>query len=344
MIYQLLFKNIFTKMDPEAAHKLVAGGLSKVGNTPILSDIIQGALAPYLTQGPGVRVFGRRVPAPFGVAGGFDKNAKAVRGLTMLGFGFVEIGTVTAFKQPGNEKPRMWRELELKGVRNRMGFNNSGADELAETLAKLRATKRGKSIFLGVNIGKTKSTPAEEAAADYAYSTTRLAQYADYIVVNVSSPNTPGLRDLQAVSELEGILTAVKEATESVAREFNSKRITPVLVKIAPDLANEDVLAVAQLVNKLNIAGVVAVNTTINHELGEGGLSGPMLLERGLEVVGMLKDTLAKEKVIIGCGGIFTADDALQYLAKGANLVQGYTGFIFNGPLWARRINKGLGF
>lgn len=340
MVYQTLFSTVLCKMDPEQAHTLAFRAIAAVGRVPVLNGVVQGALAPYL-QGEGVRVFGRRVPAAFGLAGGFDKNAEAVRGLTMLGFGFVEIGTVTAHAQPGNDKPRMWRELELGGVRNRMGFNNAGAAAAAQRLRALRSTKAGRAVFVGVNIGKTKTTPAEEAAADYATSASLLAPLADYLVVNVSSPNTPGLRDLQSVDALRPILVAVREAADRSTEAAGRPR-TPLLVKIAPDLAAADIDAVADLVLELGLDGVVAVNTTIQHDLGEGGLSGRPLLERGIEVVRQLRTRLGSDPVIIGAGGISDAADARAYLAAGANLTQGYTGFVYAGPLWARRINTEL--
>lgn len=340
-MYKFIFKHVFSKMDPEQAHHLVFNGIRIVGNTPVLGPILQGAIAPYLTQGHGVQVFGRRVPGPFGLAGGFDKNAQAIRGLNMLGFGFVEIGTVTAQAQPGNEKPRMWRELELEGLRNRMGFNNEGAQEAAQQLTRLRRTKSGRAMFVGANIGKTKVTPPEQAFADYAHSASLLAPLADYLVVNVSSPNTPGLRDLQNVDSLRPILEAVRVAADEATELAGRPRI-PLLVKIAPDLADQDIAAVAQLALELKLDGVVGVNTTINHELGEGGLSGKPELERGIEVVRQLREHLGPDPVIIGVGGISTPQDAQAYLDAGANLVQGYTGFVYQGPFWARRINRTL--
>jgi dihydroorotate dehydrogenase len=340
MIYPFIFRTVFRRMDPEQAHHLAFRAISLVGLTPVLSSVVQGALAPFL-QGPGVEVFGRRVPAPFGVAGGFDKNAEAVRGLTMLGFGFVEIGTVTAHAQPGNERPRLWREIDLGGVRNRMGFNNEGAAAAATRLEQLRSTRSGRAIFVGANIGKTKVTPAAEAAGDYATSASLLAPWADYLVVNVSSPNTPGLRDLQSVDALRPILVAVREAADTATAAAGRPRI-PLLVKIAPDLADDDVDAVADLALELGLDGVVAVNTTISHDLGEGGLSGRPLLARGLEVVARLRERLGSRPVIIGVGGITTPGDAQAYLDAGANLTQGYTAFIYEGPFWARRINKEL--
>jgi dihydroorotate dehydrogenase len=346
--YSLLFNGVFRGMDPERAHELAFSLIERAGRVPVLRDIVQGAIAPYLGQragGPGsVRLFGRVVPAPFGLAGGFDKNARAVRGLTMLGFGFIEIGTVTAHPQPGNEKPRMWRELDVRGVRNRMGFNNEGAAAAADRLRALRRTAAGRAIVVGANIGKTKATSPEGAAADYATSARLLAPWADYLVVNVSSPNTPGLRDLQATESLRPILQAVRTAAdEANATVFTGGgRRVPLLVKIAPDLAGEDIDAVADLVLELGLDGVVAVNTTIGHDRGPGGLSGPPLLGRGLEVVARLRKRLGTGPVIIGVGGITRADDVRAYLRAGADLTQGYTSFVYEGPLWASRINRAL--
>lgn len=344
--YSLLFNGVFRRMDPERAHELAFGLIERAGSVSVLRDVVQGGLAPYLGRGIGgpgsVRVFGRVVPAPFGLAGGFDKNARAVRGLTMLGFGFVEIGTVTAHPQAGNDKPRMWRELDLRGVRNRMGFNNEGAAAAAERLRALRTTKAGRAIVVGANIGKTKVTPAAEAAGDYATSARLLAPWADYLVVNVSSPNTPGLRDLQATESLRPILEAVRAAADEATRVGSGGRRVPLLVKIAPDLADDDVDAVAALALELRLDGVVAVNTTIGHDRGPGGLSGPVLRTRGLQVVSRLRKRLGEGPVIIGVGGITTADDVRAYLRAGADLTQGYTSFVYEGPFWASRINRAL--
>lgn len=259
----------------------------------------------------------------------------------MLGFSFVEIGTVTAHAQPGNDKPRLWRVLDRRALRNRMGFNNEGSQVVARRLERLRSTPHGRRLVVGVNIGKTKVTPAEHAAIDYATSAGRLAAYADYLVVNVSSPNTPGLRDLQSVEALRPILEAVREAADEATTRAAVAPV-PLLVKIAPDLSDEDVDAVADLAAELGLDGVVAVNTTIAHDLGPGGLSGPPVLARGLDVVARLRTRLGRDAVIIGVGGITTAADAREYLAVGATLVQGYTGFIYQGPAWAARIGRAL--
>lgn len=338
-MYGLLFRLVFSRTDPERAHHLAFRLIRIASRVPVLRSVLRAALvAPAAGS---VRVLGRTFPSPFGLAAGFDKNARGVPGLTMLGFGFVEIGTVTAWPQPGNERPRLWRIIEDRALRNRMGFNNDGAVAVAKRLRRLRSTPAGRALVVGVNIGKTKATPPEDAADDYATSAGHLAPYADYLVVNVSSPNTPGLRDLQSVDALRPILQAVRIAADESAAVVQRPRV-PLLVKIAPDLADGDVDAVADLVLELGLDGVVAVNTTIAHDLGEGGLSGPPLLERGLLVVARLRHRLGAGPVVMGVGGISTPADARAYLAAGADLVQGYTGFVYRGPFWASRIAKAL--
>jgi dihydroorotate dehydrogenase len=344
-VYRLLFEHGFRHLDPERAHHLAFQAIRVVGVLPGVRTLVRRSCAPFAertTRGPGsVQALGRSFPAPLGLAGGFDKDALAVRGLAAIGFAFVEIGTVTARAQPGNERPRLWRVLDQRGIRNRMGFNNRGAAAAAERLRRLRRTSGGRAVVVGANIGKTKATPAAEAAGDYATSASLLAPYADYLVVNVSSPNTPGLRDLQSVDALRPILVAVREAADRSTQAAGISRI-PLLVKIAPDLADADVDAVADLVVDLGLDGMVAVNTTIAHDLGPGGLSGPPLLDRGLAVVARLRERLGRGPVIIGMGGITTVDDARAYLAAGADLLQGYTAFIYEGPFWASRINRAL--
>jgi len=338
-VYRLLFDLVFRRVDPERAHELAFGLIRGVARVPVLRDVVGRVFAP--ARSGAVRVWGRTFPSAFGLAAGFDKNAVGVAGLTMLGFGFVEVGTVTAHPQPGNERPRLWRLVEERALRNRMGFNNEGSAAVASRLRRLRATPAGRRLVVGVNIGKTKVTPADQAPADYATSAGRLAPYADYLVVNVSSPNTPGLRDLQAVESLRPILEATRVAADE-ATAAAGRATVPLLVKIAPDLSDDDVDAVAELVAELGLDGVVAVNTTIAHDLGPGGLSGPPVLARGLDVVARLRDRLGDEVVIIGVGGVSTPADAREYLAVGATLVQGYTGFIYEGPGWASRISRAL--
>ena len=289
-----------------------------------------------------VKVMGLEFKGPFGMAAGFDKNAEMIKELGQLGFSHVEIGTVTRHAQVGNPKPRLFRLKKDLSLINRMGFNNEGADAVSKRLEKLRSSGATLPI-IGVNIGKSKITDLEDAVSDYEYSAEKLAPFADYIAVNVSSPNTPGLRSLQAIDQLEPILKAV------IAKAAGK----PVLVKIAPDLADEDVVAVAALATKLRLAGVIATNTTVSRAglrtdsqrvsaMGSGGLSGPILKERSLEVMKLLRANLPSEIVIVSVGGVFSPTDVSQRLELGASLVQGYTGFVYQGPLWARKINRGL--
>lgn len=285
----------------------------------------------------GWELFGRPIAGPLGLAAGFDKDATMAAGLRALGFAFIEVGTFTARPQPGNAKPRLRRIIERSALVNRMGFNNRGALAAARRLRRLRRTPHGRRMVVGANIGKTKLTPASEAVADYVTSTRAVAAYVDYLVVNVSSPNTPGLRDLQQVQVLRPILLAVRNAARAAAADD-----VPVLVKIAPDLADADVDAVADLVRELRIAGVVAANTTIAHDYGAGGLSGPPLLERNVRLVRRLRTILGPEAVIIGAGGIGGATDAKHYLDAGATVVQAYTAFIYRGPSWPGRVNRAL--
>jgi dihydroorotate dehydrogenase len=334
-VYRVLFDRVFVHADPEVAHRLAFWAIRAAGRTPGLARAVR-ALLGRQPKGPAIAVFGRTVPGRLGLAAGFDKNAKAIAGMTMLGFSHVEIGTVTAKAQPGNPKPRLWRIVDERALRNRMGFNNEGAARVARRLARVRRSRAGRAAVVGVNIGKSKVTPPERAAADYFTSARLLAPLADYLVVNVSSPNTPGLRDLQAVEQLRPILEAASEGIAQAGAQV------PLLVKIAPDLADGDIEAVADLAAELGLAGIVAVNTTIAHDLGEGGLSGPPELERGIEVVARLRARLGQGAVIIGVGGISTAADAGRYLAAGATLVQAYTAFIYEGPAWPGRVNRAL--
>ena len=339
MVYRAFFNLAFSRLDPEKAHTLALAAIGRLG----------GAARPLTGRGTYAprTVMGIEFPNAFGLAAGFDKNALAVPGLLGLGFGHVEIGTVTAQPQPGNPRPRLFRLVEDAAVINRMGFNNDGAVAVAKRLQKLRATKRGRSAVIGVNIGKTKVVPAGEAVRDYVASARLLAPYATYLVVNVSSPNTPGLRTLQAVEELRPLLTAVREAANDVTEEH-----IPLLVKIAPDLCDDDVDAIADLTAELRLDGIIATNTTTSRPVslktdrneigaaGAGGLSGPILAERSLEVLRRLRSRLGDRAAIISVGGVSTPDDARERLAAGADLVQAYTGFIYGGPLWPARIAR----
>lgn len=341
MLYDLLYKTVLTRIDPEVIHDVCVKGVALTGRLPFVRDVVRQAWGrrpaiPVPSAGQG-GPFARPVPGVLGLAAGMDKEGEAVEGMDALGFGFIEVGTFTAQAQPGNDKPRMWRYPATRAVRNRMGFNNSGADEAARRLRELRSTVRGRSIVVGANIGKTKVVPLEDAVEDYRYYAAAVARWADYLVVNVSSPNTPGLRDLQNVESLRPILEAVREAGDAAAH-----RHVPLLVKIAPDLADADIDAVADLVTDMGLDGVVATNTTIDHDLGEGGLSGAPLLPRSLEVVRRLRARLGEGPTIIGVGGISSIMDAELMLDAGADLLQAYTAFIYNGPAWPGRINRAL--
>ena len=334
-VYRLLFTTVLRRLPPERAHHLAFTAIRIAAVTPVVGSVLRRLLGP---RGKTVRVLDRDLPGRFGLAAGFDKDGQGVLGLTMLGFGFVEIGTVTPVAQPGNDAPRLWRVLDQEALRNRMGFNNSGSVAVAGRLRALRSTPAGRAAVVGVNIGKNKTTSAGDAADDYAACARALAPWADYLVVNVSSPNTPGLRDLQSVAVLRPVLVAARVAADEVTAPGR----VPLLVKIAPDLADQDVDEVADLALELGLDGIVAVNTTISHDLGEGGLSGPPLLARGLEVVARLRARLGAGPVVMGVGGVMSTQDAQAYLDAGADLVQGYTGFIYRGPFWASRINRGL--
>lgn len=323
-MYKALFNIFFRRLDAEFAHHL--GALI----------ILFAGLLPAPPRKKRIEVSGIQFGNRIGMAAGFDKNAKLVRGLYRLGFGHVEIGTVTPRPQSGNAKPRLFRIPELRALINRMGFNNDGAAVIGQRLKRLREENSNLPV-IGVNIGKNKLTEPGQAADDYAFCAKELAQYADYLVVNVSSPNTPGLRDLQQIDSLRPILQAVKENSDS----------KPIFVKISPDSTDEDLLEVAKLINDQRLAGVIATNTTVTRPVGEqkvfseaGGLSGQPLAARAKEVLILLRAALP-DKVIVSVGGIETAADVKERLSLGADLVQGYTGFVYFGPNWAKELSKG---
>ncbi len=325
-MYRFLFNVFLKRLDPEFAHHLGAWTLKAMFALRFIRP----------SSGDEVVVAGISFPNRIGMAAGFDKDAKLVRQLHALGFGHVEIGTVTAQAQPGNPRPRLFRIPEQRALINRMGFNNEGADAVAARLAALRASGT-KLPVIGVNIGKTKVVELMDAAGDYRYSAEKLAPYADYLAVNVSSPNTPGLRELQQISSLRPILEAVVEKGGG----------KPVFVKIAPDVTNEEAIEIAQLSEQLGIAGIIATNTTITREgidsevaKESGGLSGPVLSERSKELLKVLRNRLPKEMAIISVGGIETAAHVNERLELGADLVQGYTGFVYFGPFWAKSLTR----
>ena len=336
--YRVLFDVVFARMDPEDAHHLafrVIRAVPRLG----LAPLVRRLTAPHPSLA--VDALGLRFASPFGVAAGFDKDARGIAGLGALGFGHVEVGTITARAQPGNERPRLFRLVPDLAVVNRMGFNNGGAEAAAEELARARrATVRP---VVGVNIGKSRVVEVDDAIDDYLVSTRLLAPLADYLAVNVSSPNTPGLRGLQELDKLSPLLTAVRDAAGS----------TPVLVKIAPDLDDDGVRRIGGLVSELGLAGVIATNTTLSREglstspavveaAGAGGLSGAPLAARSLEVLRLLRSVLPAESCVVSVGGVSSAADVDERLRAGATLVQGYTAFLYRGPSWARQVNRGL--
>ena len=336
MLYKLLFRLVFANLDPERAHYLGMFVIMLLGKSG-LARLSMAGLNPKT-----IEVMGLSFAGPFGIAAGFDKNAVAVKELGQLGFSHVEIGTVTRHTQEGNPKPNLFRLVKDEALINRMGFNNDGADQIANRLTALRASG-AKLPIIGVNIGKSKITELGDAASDYEYSTRVLAPVADYIAVNVSSPNTPGLRSLQGIHQLKPILVAVSSAAGG----------KPVLVKIAPDLDDAEVKQVSELVRELGLAGVIATNTTVSRDglstpkqqvesLGAGGLSGPVLKERSIQVLRLVREELGEGFVIISVGGVVDGQDVKERLDSGADLVQGYTGFVYQGPLWARKINAVL--
>jgi len=334
-MYALVFRLIFNRMDPERAHHLAFLVIR------LLPGFLRAFSRPHASLG--VETLGLRFPSPFGLAAGFDKEAAGIRGLGVLGFGHVEVGTITAVPQPGNPKPRLFRLIADRAVINRMGFNNAGAEAAARRLDRIHRRPVGRRPVIGVNIGKSRVVSVDDALEDYLVSTRLLAPVADYLVVNVSSPNTPGLRGLQELDKLAPLLEGVRDAAAGV----------PVLVKIAPDLSDEQVLRIAELSVRLGLPGIVATNTTISRDglrtdsgtvaaAGEGGLSGAPLAARSLEVLRLLRTAVPAEFAIISAGGVETGDDVAARLAAGATLVQGYTAFLYRGPFWARSINRTL--
>jgi dihydroorotate dehydrogenase len=340
-LYRAIFAGV-RRVDAERAHQWGMAAIRLAGHAPGALQKLVGWLDDPALR---VRALGIDFPNPLGLAAGFDKDARAVSALAALGFGFVEVGTVTAVPQPGNPRPRLHRLVEDRAIINRMGFNNDGAAVVA---GRLRRLQQGPSRpVVGVNIGKSRVVPDEHAVVDYVASARLLAPYADYLVVNVSSPNTPGLRALQSVGNLRPLLTAVRTASDATGRRV------PLLVKIAPDLADDDVVAVADLALELGLDGIVATNTTTARAglrssaakiaaAGGGGLSGEPLRERSVEVLGLLRERVGDALVLVSVGGIASAEDAARRLTAGATLIQAYTGFVYGGPLWPSRVNREL--
>jgi len=332
VLYRRLLRPILFRFDAERVHHFAMAFLQGLG--PFMQSWTRRAASdPRLVR----EVFGLKFPNPVGLAAGFDKNALVLPAWEGLGFGFAEVGTITAEAQPGNPQPRLFRVPEIGGIINRMGFNNDGADAVAARLAKLRATGRWPRFPVGINLGKSKVTPLEEATADYLCSFSRLRDLGDYFVLNVSSPNTPGLRKLQDRAALDQLFAAVQAANAGSR---------PMLVKIAPDLTWEAIDDVLALAEAHRIAGIIATNTTIDHtpvpahRRETGGLSGLPIRARSTEII---RHITRKTKVpVIGVGGIFSAADAREKFDAGAALVQLYTGFIYEGPALVRTICRAL--
>lgn len=337
-MYKLIRPLLFL-IEPEKIHHIVFFVLSlksKIPGFKGLLKLLYGSSDPRLSR----TILGLTFNNPVGLAAGFDKDAKLIDELACLGFGFIEIGTVTPRPQLGNDKPRLFRLPKDKALINRMGFNNGGVLKAAEKLKSRKST-----VIVGGNIGKNKMTPIEKASDDYAQCYEQLYPYVDYFVINVSSPNTPGLRDLQEKEPLRKLLFSVKELDKTKPKQ------KPILLKIAPDLSNTQLDDIVTIVSETKTDGIIATNTTISRDnlltpaeelkrIGPGGLSGGPLTDRSTEVIGYLREKLGSDYPIIAVGGIMSPEDAVDKLKAGADLVQIYTGFIYEGPSIVKRINN----
>lgn len=342
MVYGLARPVLF-RFDAERVHEFAVRRLESWSRKP---RVLKALRSRYLHEEPRLsqELWGMRFPNPLGIAAGFDKNARLVNVLPHLGFGFVEVGTVTSEPQSGNPKPRMWRLPKDRGLVNKLGFNNDGADAVAARLAKAGAPL----VPIGVNIGKARRVANNEAAQDYVRTFEKLQPYAGYVVVNVSSPNTPGLRDLQSPESIEEILRALKQKNAEMARAQGGKP-RPILVKVSPDLLPKELEALVGVVLSERIDGIIATNTTTSRAglqtpkpPQEGGLSGAPLRERSTRLIKEVHKLTEGRVPIVGVGGVFTAEHAWEKLQAGANLVQLYTGFVYGGPGTARSINEDL--
>lgn len=330
--YERFVRPILFSLDPETAHHFTISALRTASHT----DIAIRALNAFQPVSKPKVVFGLNFPNPVGLAAGFDKNGVAIPALAALGFGFLEIGTITAKPQPGNPKPRIFRLPEQSALINRLGFNNDGADAVADRLSQLRQSKRWPKVPIGINIGKSRATPVEDAAADYLYSFRKLHSVADYIVINVSSPNTPGLRELQSRNQLANLLETLR----------NQDAAKPLVLKIAPDLSPDELDEIISVCEQNQIAGIIATNTTLDHSSvppvkdQPGGLSGVPLREKSTAFV---RAIATQSKIpVIASGGIFDIDSAQEKIEAGAQLVQLYTGLIYRGPGLLREIVNAL--
>ncbi len=338
-MYKVLIRPLLFLLNPETAHHFAFTAIRLLMKIPGVKSLIS-TIYNDKSDDHAVQLMGIRFPNMIGLAAGFDKNARLYEELSAFGFGFIEVGTVTPKPQPGNDKPRMFRLPADHGLINRMGFNNDGVEVMVE-----RLKNRNQDIIIGGNIGKNKVTPNEAAEEDYVKCFEALFDFVDYFVVNVSSPNTPGLRELQEKEPLTRLLNRLSQLNQS------RKSPKPILLKIAPDLTNSQLDEIVDIVKDTGLQGIIATNTTITREglvsdpriTGEtGGLSGLPVKERSTEVIRYLRYKAGKEMVIIGVGGIFTAEDALEKIKAGANLVQVYTGFIYEGPGMIKKIVRKL--
>jgi dihydroorotate dehydrogenase len=338
MVYRSLVRRILFSLPPETAHELALHSLSLL---PPKFIVKRSAQIP-------ISRFGLSFPNPVGLAAGFDKNGIALRPLAALGFGFIEAGTVTFHPQPGNPRPRLFRLSEDQALINRAGFNNEGVAAFARRVARDRP-----DCILGVSIGKSKITPLEEATEDYLASFEVVYNVADYVAVNVSSPNTPQLRELQHSQQLSSLLSALQLRNRELQERHGKESPVPLLVKLSPDLERRELETIVEVIDDLKIDGIIATNTTVSRdhlrtdpqrvaEFGEGGLSGQPLKNRATKMIAELYELTAGRIPLIGVGGIFTAEDAWEKICAGASLVQLYTGFIYQGPRIAHEINEGL--
>jgi dihydroorotate dehydrogenase len=341
LLYRL-FRSLLFSFQAETAHRLTLGALrwfSLLPGSLWLMRLLFGVSDPRLR----LKALGLDLASPIGLAAGLDKDAEVFEAFGAMGFGFVEVGTVTSLAQPGNPEPRLFRLPQDRALLNRMGFNNHGSAAAARKLSGPRKT------VVGANIGRSKVTPNEQAVADYVTSTELLGPHADYMVINVSSPNTPNLRELQAVETLRPLISGVQQALKRAV----PARHVPLLLKIAPDLHDQDIDAIADLALELGIDGLIATNTTISRAglttpqkdveaLGAGGISGEPLKERSLQVLRRLRGRVGNRLVLVAAGGIATADDAWQRILAGATLVQVYSAFIYGGPGLPGQIARGL--
>ena len=335
-MYKVFIKPILFLFDPEWVHHTVFSTLKLIHRIPGMGNLIKG-FYQVKDQRLERKLFGLTFPNPVGLAAGFDKDAKLYKELSNFGFGFIEIGTLTPKPQPGNPKKRLFRLPEDGGLINRMGFNNEGVEAAIERL------KRNKGILIGGNIGKNKLTPNEEAVSDYVQCFEALFPHVDYFVVNVSSPNTPNLRALQDKEPLTHLLQTLKDLNHSKSKP------KPILLKIAPDLTEEQLVDIIDIITSVKIDGVIATNTTLSREGLQfenksemGGLSGKPVTKKSTEVIRFLHKKSKNAFPIIGVGGIHSPEDAIEKLEAGASLVQLYTGFVYEGPGVVKRINKAI--